>query len=97
MDWRAWLGRDLVGGLVGIGWLLLLLFLFCLVVRGSLILIVRKRGEFPQITAGVLALGIVVMAVILVPRSVLILWIVRFCLVVRGALILLVRKRGEFP
>ena len=72
-------------------------FFFFLMARGSLILIVRERGEFPQIAAGLSALGIVVMAVILVPWGVLLLWIVRFCLVVRGALILLVRKRGEFP
>ena len=97
MDWRAWSGKYLVEELVMIGWMVLFLFLFCLVVRGSLILIVRRRGEFPQIAARVSALGIVVMAVILVPRSVSLLWIVCFCLAVRGALILLVRKRGEFP
>ena len=46
-----------------IGWIVLSLFLFCLVVRGSLILVTRKRGEFPQITAGVL---MVVVATVLI-------------------------------
>ena len=40
---RVWLGGNFLRGLVGVMWS----FLFCLVVRGSLILRVRKRGEFP--------------------------------------------------
>ena len=82
------MGRDLVGGLVGIGWLLLCLFLFCLVVRGSLILNVRKRGEFPQITAGTLGLWVVMLPVVGVLLLVIIV-LVALILVMGGALDLL--------